>query len=80
MSRLRILALVHICVATTLSCGEKQQAADLVLHNGKVATVDGNFSIQEAVAVKGDRFVFVGSNEDVDALCWRDDGSDRARR
>jgi predicted amidohydrolase YtcJ len=65
MNHPKILAIVVFCVVAALSCGEKQEA-DLVLHNGKVATVDENFSIHDAVAVKGDEFIFVGSNEDVD--------------
>jgi len=36
--------------------------ADWVLMNGKVATVDGAFSIREAVAIKGGRFVAVGGD------------------
>lgn len=47
-----------------VSCG-KPGPADLVLFDGKVATVDEAFSIQEAVAVRGNKIVFVGSNEDV---------------
>lgn len=43
-----------------------EQAADLVLRGGKVATVDGEFSIAEAVAVRGDKIIFVGSDSDVE--------------
>src|SRR5690349_10827281 len=39
--------------------------ADLILHHGKVATVDDRFSIQEAVVVQDGRIVEVGRNEDV---------------
>jgi len=39
--------------------------ADLVIINAKVITVDHDFSIRQAVAVKDDKFTFVGSNEDV---------------
>ena len=44
------------------------QTADLILHDGKVVTVDADFSIAEAVAVLGDRIVAVGSNSDVRKL------------
>ena len=37
-------------------------AADLVLRGGKIVTVDGDFSIKEAVAIWDSRFVAVGSN------------------
>jgi predicted amidohydrolase YtcJ len=38
----------------------------MVLHNGKVVTVDEEFSIHEAIAVRKDKIVFVGSNTDVE--------------
>ena len=39
--------------------------ADLILHNGKVVTVDERFTIQEAVAIKAGRIVAAGSNSSV---------------
>jgi predicted amidohydrolase YtcJ len=41
---------------------EIQTTADLVLKNGNVYTVNSNRSKAEAIAVKADRIVFVGSN------------------
>ena len=41
--------------------------ADTVFRNGRVYTVDAGRTWAEAVAVKGDRIVYVGSNEDVAA-------------
>jgi adenine deaminase len=41
------------------------QAPDLILHNGKVVTVDPAFSMAEGVAIRGDRFVAVGTNDAV---------------
>jgi len=38
------------------------QTADLILHNGKVVTVDANFSIAQAIAIRGERIAAVGSN------------------
>ncbi len=43
-------------------------APDMVLHNGKIVTVDEDFSIAEAVAIKDGNIVAVGSNGDVLAL------------
>lgn len=40
-------------------------AADLILHNGKIVTVDDAFSYADALAVRAGRFVAVGSNSDV---------------
>ncbi|MFC1554440.1 amidohydrolase [candidate division KSB1 bacterium] len=47
-----------------ISCG--QQPADLVFRNGKIATVDENFSYAEAVAIKGEKFIFVGDNTGIE--------------
>ena len=46
-------------------CSQKQ-TSDLVLRSGKVATVDEKFSIHEAVAVKGGKIVFVGSDQQIE--------------
>src|SRR5687768_12974625 len=40
----------------------------LILHNGKVLTVDEQFTISEAVAVRDGKFLEVGTNADVLAL------------
>ena len=39
--------------------------ADLILHNGKIITVDSGFSIQQAVAVKEGKITAVGTNQTV---------------
>jgi len=50
------------CCAATSSIA---QDADLILHRGKVVTVDRDFSIRQALAVKGDRLVRVGTDREV---------------
>ena len=47
---------------------QSQRTADLILHNGKVLTVDADDSIQQAVAVQGEVIQAVGSDQDVLAL------------
>ena len=42
--------------------------ADLVLSNGKIITVDERFSIAQAVAIKGDRIVAVGTSQEIARL------------
>ncbi|MEE8348379.1 MAG: amidohydrolase family protein, partial [Acidobacteriota bacterium] len=42
-----------------------QGNADTILYNGKVLTVDAQFSVAEAVAVKDDRILAVGTSQDV---------------
>lgn len=46
--------------ATTLLA---QTAPDVILSNGKIITVDDRFSIAQAVAIRGDRIVAVGTNQ-----------------
>src|SRR5262249_15346973 len=41
------------------------ERADIILLNGKVATVDERFSFAQGVAVKGARILAVGKNADV---------------
>ena len=47
---------------------QKPCMADLALINGKIITVDENFSIVEAVSIKNGRIQHVGSTEEVKAL------------
>ncbi|MBW3553431.1 MAG: amidohydrolase [Gemmatimonadetes bacterium] len=42
--------------------------ADLVLMNGRVVTVDSTMPVAEAVAIRGDRIVAVGTSAEMDAL------------
>ena len=43
------------------------QAADSVYRNGKIYTVDEEFSIATALAIQGDRLVYVGDEAGVEA-------------
>ncbi len=58
---------VALTVATALPSAQ-QAAPDLILSNGKIITVDDTFSIAQAVAVRGDRIVAVGSNQDINRM------------
>jgi predicted amidohydrolase YtcJ len=57
------------CALATSSCAKAQSkpAADLVITNAKVWTVDKSRPSAQAVAVLGDRIVAVGSNTDIEA-------------
>src|SRR2546426_5018315 len=46
----------------------QQAVPDLILTNGKIITVDERFTIAQAVAIKGDRFVAVGGNQEIGGL------------
>ena len=57
--------------AAALLCGTlasplgAQGAPDFIFHDGKILTVDSNFSTAQAVAVTGNKFSAVGNNADV---------------
>jgi predicted amidohydrolase YtcJ len=55
-------------VAAGVTSSTQQPAADLVLTNGKIITVDDRFSIAQAVAVRGERIVAVGSTAEINRL------------
>src|SRR5262249_28295139 len=57
-----VLLLAALLVGRPLLRG---QDADLVLHHGKIVTADGSFSIAEAIAVKADRILKVGSDAEI---------------
>ncbi|MCP5114612.1 MAG: hypothetical protein GY953_27605, partial [bacterium] len=42
-----------------------EERADTIYYNAKVITVDDGRPLAEAVAISGDRFLAVGSNEEV---------------
>jgi len=46
----------------------QQGAPDLILTNGKVITVDERFTIAQALAIRGDRIVAVGTTQDIARL------------
>lgn len=46
----------------------QQTSADLILHNGKVFTSDSAMPKAEAIAIRGERILAVGSNEEIRKL------------
>ncbi len=46
----------------------QQPPPDLVLSNGKIITVDERFTIAQAVAIRGERIVAVGTNQEIARL------------
>ena len=46
----------------------QQPPPDLILTNGKIITVDDRFTIAQAVAIRGGRFVAVGTNQEIAQL------------
>jgi len=60
--RVLILAL-FICPATAYA-----EEATLILHHGKIVTVDPRFHVVDSIAIRGDRIVGIGAYEEVAKL------------
>ena len=46
----------------------RAQSPEMILTNGKIITVDERFSVAQAAAIRGGRFLAVGSNQSVSRL------------
>jgi predicted amidohydrolase YtcJ len=66
--RFRAAILLTACAATATLSLRAQSSANLILTNGKIVTVDERFTIAQALAVRGDRIVAVGSNAEISRL------------
>jgi len=66
MKNVKIFFIISAVCFLILNCGEKMQIADLVLKNGKIVTIDKNNPRAEAVAIKDDKFIAVGTNKEID--------------
>jgi len=66
---MRLSSRLVLCVALLLTVVAQNapaaEAPDLILHHGKIVTVDADFSIRGAVAIKDGRIAAVGSSEEV---------------
>jgi len=58
---------LSMTVVLSLGCGPGLEPADLVLRNGKIVTVDDTNPVAQALAVRGNEIVAVGTNAEVDA-------------
>ncbi len=74
-SSLLSLAAGATLVLTASACttaDNAQATADLVLRGGRVVTVDETLPEAQAVAIRGDRIMFVGSDSEVEAYTGRE--------
>jgi hypothetical protein len=52
-------------IGASILIGAQQPPVDTILTNGKVITVDDQFSIAQAVAIRGARIVAVGTTQNI---------------
>jgi predicted amidohydrolase YtcJ len=63
---------LFLALSVTASCTPQSEVvADLVLRGGKVVTVDGAVPDGEAIAVKGETIIAVGTDEEIDDYIGR---------
>ena len=67
-SNWKTIAALVLFASTSAASMVQAQAPDLVLSNGKIVTVDDRFTIAEAVALRGERIVGVGTNQEIAQL------------
>jgi predicted amidohydrolase YtcJ len=63
MKIVRRAAVYAACLLAACATQPPSTPPDVVLYNGKIITVDPAFSIAQAVAIRADRFVAVGTND-----------------
>lgn len=71
-----VKVLLKACLAVTVLMGAApsfaSDAADTILVNGKILTVDDRFTVAQAVAIQGQRIVAVGKNADIRKRAGKD--------
>jgi predicted amidohydrolase YtcJ len=69
---LAALTLAAGCHVTLTKTDAPAEQADLILVNGKILTVDDKDSVAQAVAIRGQKILAVGTNEEVRTVAAKD--------
>ena len=67
-----VIILLSIIIMTISYSGRKKEKADLVIINGKVLTIDKGNPMAEAVAVKGEKIMAVGTTKKISGLIGKE--------
>ncbi len=59
----KLLSILTFCAVLLCSCAG--QKADLIVYNAKVYTVNDNFDIAQAMAVKDGKILALGTDEEI---------------
>src|SRR5947209_7822889 len=54
-----------VFASTVCKAAEVSETADLIIQNAKVITVNSKFTVEQAIAVKGDRILAVGKSKEI---------------
>lgn len=60
-----LIVFIAILFVLTISSCKFREKADLIVHHGKIYTVDDKFSIAEAMVVNDGRIIAIGSNDEI---------------
>ncbi len=67
-----VFVLIIIPLSSIATSGSEENKADLVLLNGKIWTADPDCPGAEAIAIKGEHIIAVGTTEDIKGLIGRE--------
>src|SRR5512139_3551608 len=63
-----VIRSIVVSVGMVWSVTAFAQSADLILRNGKIVTVDDQFTTGQALAIRGERIIAVGRDADIEKL------------
>ena len=67
----KLLCLILFISFLILTACKIENPSDMIILNGKILTVDAQFTIAEALAIKDDKIIAVGSNQTISKLADR---------
>ena len=62
---------IYLLLVLSFTACKVENPADMIITNGKILTVDEQFTIAEALAIKDDKIIAVGSNSEIKKLADR---------
>lgn len=74
MKKILKVIIIFLVLIGIIQCTREPEVSnfpELILYNGKIITVDENFYIAEALAIKGDRFSAVGTNNEIEKFAGK---------
>jgi predicted amidohydrolase YtcJ len=63
-----LITLLSIITMITACSNSKKEKADLVIINGKVLTIDKDYPMAQAIAIKGEKIIAVGTTREISGM------------